>query len=785
MKIKNKIGNSAIILAIVFFACSAFAQNAPANNESEEFDFANGLFVRGMYDMAAQEYEGFLKTYPSSQYAELAEFRISESYFLLNDHNRAMESFKSFLAENPASEMADKAELRIGQIYYFNGDLDTAQSVLEKVIAGGSRADIRIAAQYYVAVICSKKGETEKARNILEELLKETNEGKYLPFAYLSLGDIYSGMKEYTKAARSYREASAKAGGKNEIAFQAAYRAAGAYHRAGDAENARVFYQKVIDEGPLGGMLDSSAVGLVNTMYRTGRYEDVIASARDLVMRVTDDKAKAKILFLLGNSYFYSGNLPEAEKVLDEVSDKYPGTKYGIKAKLNACWVLFDMGEYDQCVQAADGYLVNAKGNVDEILYIKAKALMETGDAAGAFKTFEELINDHKNSGFRKDALYEAAWLYQDQGERDKAIGHYARFIQEYQNDPRVPSAFLKAGQENLKLGRYDEAERLYKRFLSLFPDHSLSENAMYQLGRVYVESGNNYAIIKTYEKFVKDFPGSEAVDPALYRIGESYQQNKEWDKAIESYSKLTKKKTGDFYQRGLEASAYAYFQKGDYSSAASMYYELVTSSNGLDVPEGVYRWTAGYYLGEEENNRSITVLKEYQKAYPSSSEGGDIYYLYGENYGDLGNWDTAREYFKKALSKGIKSPQRERAYLGIGRSYLAKNEFGDALSALEEALKDHKDNITGAFARFEIGNIRDKMGEYEEAAKQYLMVAILYDDEDLCSQALFRAGVAFRKAGKMKKAIEVFKELKQKYPSNPLSAKVSEEIRLTESEKD
>ena len=54
----------AVCMLGAFFACHpVLSQQKDVDiNEKEEFDFANGLFSRGMYDMAIEGYSKFLKT---------------------------------------------------------------------------------------------------------------------------------------------------------------------------------------------------------------------------------------------------------------------------------------------------------------------------------------------------------------------------------------------------------------------------------------------------------------------------------------------------------------------------------------------------------------------------------------------------------------------------------------------------------------------------------------------------------------------------------------------------
>jgi len=61
-------------------------------------------------------------------------------------------------------------------------------------------------------------------------------------------------------------------------------------------------------------------------------------------------------------------------------------------------------------------------------------------------------------------------------------------------------------------------------------------------------------------------------------------------------------------------------------------------------------------------------------------------------------------------------------------------------------------------------------------------MVAILYDDDELCPQAFYKAGESFNKAGLKDKSREMFTELIEKYPESPLAVKAREQLERTNS---
>ncbi|MEA3489216.1 MAG: tetratricopeptide repeat protein [Candidatus Omnitrophota bacterium] len=769
---------SILILAGSF----AFSQGENNKNELEEFDFANGLFSRGMYDMAVKGYQDFLKKYPRSVYTELADYRIAECYFLDGKYDEALEKLDVFLEQHPRGDLAEEAGLRKGQIYYLKGDYKSAESFFSVLAGKSGTGETEEAARYYIAGIHFKRGEYTTSRKMLEEILSGPGAGEYTAFAYMNLGDIYSEQKDYAKAAGAYAKA-ADVSDDKALADRAALRAGKAYYQEGDHSEAEVFYRKVIEDPADPGAFDRAALGLLSTLYRDEKYNSVIKVSPDLVSRMEGKDAVAQALFIQGSCYFRENRFSEAGKIYGEVSVKYPDSEFGKKSKLNECWALYRQGKFEKCILSVKAYTDMTKDSLDEALYVKARALADSGRKDDALAVYREIAEKFRDSGFRKEAIYETGWLYSGSDRSAEAADYYRMFVDEYPGDRRSPAILLRAAQENFKLKRYGAAKKDYADFLSNFGDSPLKENVLYQLGRTCFEEGDYDKSIEFYGKFAREFPGSEAKGSAMYWTGMAHQKKQEWDKAIKVYSTLSPDIKGEFYSRGLEAIAYCCFQKGDYGEAAEKYYALMTTDKDFKLPDGVYLWVADYYLNKDRNERSLEVLKMLLDKYPDSGANGEISYMFAENYGRLGDWNTAGGYFQEALDKQVPSPFLERSLLGLGRAYLAAGDYKKAMGYLEEALDTHTDNITGAFTRFELGNVYSKTGNFGEAAKQYMMVAILYEDEDLCPKALFQAGIAFDKAGMREKSLDVFRELKEKYPDNVLAKKANEEIRRIEGE--
>lgn len=130
-----------VLVVAVFLSASStsFSQEESTGKEVEEFDFANGLFSRGMYDMAISGYGDFIKKYPNSEHAEMAEFRIGECYFLDGKYDEALNRFNAFLKSGYSDELSGRALLRKGQIFYMKKDYPEAEKILTALASRGGR----------------------------------------------------------------------------------------------------------------------------------------------------------------------------------------------------------------------------------------------------------------------------------------------------------------------------------------------------------------------------------------------------------------------------------------------------------------------------------------------------------------------------------------------------------------------------------------------------------------------------------------------------------------------
>ena len=70
------------------------------------------------------------------------------------------------------------------------------------------------------------------------------------------------------------------------------------------------------------------------------------------------------------------------------------------------------------------------------------------------------------------------------------------------------------------------------------------------------------------------------------------------------------------------------------------------------------------------------------------------------------------------------------------------------------------------AEARLLAGDVQLERGNFEEAGKAFMGVALLYDDPAITPRALQKAALAYQRAGRTAEADRVSRQLREKYPN-------------------
>lgn len=120
---------------------------------------------------------------------------------------------------------------------------------------------------------------------------------------------------------------------------------------------------------------------------------------------------------------------------------------------------------------------------------------------------------------------------------------------------------------------------------------------------------------------------------------------------------------------------------------------------------------------------------------------------------------------FLKVINKygGTKSGNLAKLY--AGECYLQLGDFKNAAKYLEDFNAHGAKQIEARVAGM-LGDAYSELKQNDKAVEHYKKSAALFpEDANMASEYLFRAGLLLEMNGKSKEAIEVYKELKEKFP--------------------
>ncbi|MFT3946037.1 MAG: tetratricopeptide repeat protein [Agriterribacter sp.] len=203
-----------------------------------------------------------------------------------------------------------------------------------------------------------------------------------------------------------------------------------------------------------------------------------------------------------------------------------------------------------------------------------------------------------------------------------------------------------------------------------------------------------------------------------------------------------------------------------------------VTKNHEAAVPEK--HTTLGFW---EKNNKSILIalsaiilltggyfvykywfkMPENQKAVEAIAKAQQ--YFAADSLQKALNGDGQSAGFLKVISKYGSTPSGNLAKLYAGETYLQLGDFNNAV----KYLKDFNPNgslQTQAFVYGLLGDAYSELKKNDEAIDNYKKAATIFDkNAAMSSEYLYRAASLYEMTGKNKEAIELFKELKDKFP--------------------
>jgi TolA-binding protein len=541
---------------------------AGARRIPDALNFANGLYRDRRYDLAAEEYQNFLKSAPPGPDADDARFGLASSRLFLGRYKEARQEFEAFLKAAPASHPnVGTATFRVGETAYLLGDLPAARAALERFVAANPGHRNEETAWSHLGDVLYRLDDFPKARQAYENVLKKPG-GRLAERARLGLGRTLAAMGDSDASVKALAELAEKGG--PEWSDKARFEVGRVEMAAGRFAEAAAAYGAIEAQTPKSPLIPEAQLQRAEALGRLDRRDEAEAILRPLLKASVPGLA-ARAADALGASLLARGKASEALAAFDDGASRFAGTPSAPLLRYHAAEALQAAGKLDEArarfLKAseagpddplADDALLRAAGialetndlpgakalagslpakfprsdRLADAHLVEARVALAQPDPKEAIRLLTLALGDDKPSpATAQAARYYLALAYRADGQSAKAN----ELLDALAKTPAAPAATdaqFMLGQGHVEAGRFAEAIPPLEKYLSGKPKGEVADFALAHVAHAQLELGRPDEAAKTLEALATRFPKSKALPTTRLRLAEAALAAKQFDRA-------------------------------------------------------------------------------------------------------------------------------------------------------------------------------------------------------------------------------------------------------------
>jgi TolA-binding protein len=233
-----------------------------------------------------------------------------------------------------------------------------------------------------------------------------------------------------------------------------------------DPDKAQAVAQQVVDLKPPAGAAQRRVAWTViaHTTFERGEFDRAERAYSEVLGLIADnDPARKEITERVAASIYKQaeqardkGDLSAAVKHFERVATAAPQSTVRVNADYDATAVLISLKDWDAAARALENFrrLYPDHPLQGEVTSKLAVVYTEQGKWALAAPEFERIAAARKDPQMARDALWQAAELYEKAGAREPATGAYERYIKQY------PEPLEAAVEARYRLARFARQDR-------------------------------------------------------------------------------------------------------------------------------------------------------------------------------------------------------------------------------------------------------------------------------------------------------------------------------------
>ena len=731
-----------VFLTVVSIAAAAVSAQEAAEAEqsppqqvdpaTKKLLAAHGLYQRGLFKLAAPEFEEFLRDNPkhadtaTARYAlAVCRYRLNEfepaiqllnevlrdetfkqrdealavlghSHLARREYDKSVAAFDELLARHAQSKQAETAALNRAQVLYLAGRKPEALDASQKFLDGYPQSAERPTGLYFLALSQYSLNKPADAAQTLSRLLQSHGDSRHALDATLLLGQCLEAKSDLDGAADQYRRfidaapAARKADGQYSLGV--------ALHKAGKHDEAiRELSRLAADDSKDNPYAAPARLQLGLVQLASGKTADARRTLQQVVGRDPDRRDAAA--YAIAQCDIADRKWDAARSTLDDLATRQPPPANLPQVLLDRAVCAAELGMHEQAASELEQFLARHGDSPqsDEARYRQAYSLHKLGkyDASRAAGQRVAAKKDSPFAPFAAELDAENLFLLANYGDAGKA---FEQLAQQSKEDDRRLRFELRRAQCRYFAGDYPGATALLSPLAQQDPVAQREElqPALFLLGDALLQQGKNADAVEPLERYVRALRVSgkgkpEARVEAQFKLGLAQLRAANTDAADRTFAEVASAGPAEspWVQRALFERGQLLYKAKKPDGAADALARVVKSSapDELAAP-------AKYLLGwidfdAKRYEPAAAKWKDVVDQHPKHALASDAAFQRGVALKEAQQHDAALAAFNDYLAKFSGGPHAARARQLAAAELAALNRPDEAEAMLATLASD------------------------------------------------------------------------------------------------
>ncbi len=721
------------------------------------FEQANGFYARKMYDLAAPQYQEFLSSGRLGPDRQASLFRLGECLRSLNRANEASGLYRQLLSEFNTGDFIGPAAYRLGEMQYAARDFSGAASSFRIAALHVRDAKLRLASKFFEGRALDAAGRKSEAITAYREVASQKEDNPYRERAIFDLADADAKVGLTDSAYRQFRSLAETS--QNPVVRTSAAVKTGLLaidHR--EFEQARPLLEAAAKNAELPVWSSAAQAGLARLEYEAENYEAATKIAAAILPKLPPE-ARPDVLLIAANARRQLGEQSEALALYDKLVAEFPDSKAAKDAGFHRLVSLVAQKD-DRALGQIDVFLMSSADETEraKATLLKAELLFGRDRFDEAAELYDKAASSQGAEKYRADAFYKLAWCRMQQKKYDEAINVLTRYLMQYPRHQHVASAYAQRAMAQMQTGDNVAALADFENIIDRHQGAKEREEAMLQRALLLGNLQKPSEMSAAFERLLAEYPETKSAALANYWIGYIATEGKKYRESIEPLEKARELDKEKYGERATLRLLLSHYYLEDREAA-----EREAKALGPDkAPAEVRGWIGASALEARNYPTAVEFLAPLAAAKDAPE---DLQMSLARAQMGAGNYEGVRGTLEKLLPRLHEPKAKARAHLLMAEALIAAKQGDKAKSQAEEALRLQPEGRLNAEARMANGRALLAQDRYDDAARAFMAVALLYDEKDLSPEALALAEQAYRRANNTTDAERAREERQRRYP--------------------